>query len=259
MNLFPGIQHAVRSTKTHRGANTEVGFSPEHTPQADVLSFLSSSSAGRGSLPALLNASLPPSILWQCIYFVHVCVYKSSCVCLHMRESECVSEWMASALLLPPRWVFPSPWLLLSLAFSLLQQIIRSWEFHIKCLLSPFPSFIFSPTLFLPVLLHLYCKIKLLAWSAMHCRPPFLCVRARACPSRSAGSWTAVVSAQLTLIYARYKEGGRGLWLINRLRAGSDKSSSSTARLIVPRLEKGWRERAHKISEEEGCGQWMPC
>lgn len=141
------------------------------------------------------------------------------CVPAYERVCVCVSEWMASALLLPPRWVFPSPWLLLSLAFSLLQQIIRSWEFHIKCLLSPFPSFIFSPTLFLPVLLHLYCKIKLLAWSAMHCRPGgtlFVCVRA--CPSRSAGSWTAVVSAQLhrshSYTHVTRKGGGGYDWSI---------------------------------------------
>lgn len=185
------------------------------------------------------------------------------CVPAYERVCVCVSEWMASALLLPPRWVFPSPWLLLSLAFSLLQQIIRSWEFHIKCLLSPFPSFIFSPTLFLPVLLHLYCKIKLLAWSAMHCRPGgtlFVCVRARVHHAQRAAELLLLVHSSTDHTHIRTLQGGgRGLRLINRLRAGSDKSSSSTARLIVPRLEKGWREREHKISEEEGCGQWMPC
>lgn len=151
MNLFPGNQHAVRSTKTHRGANTEVGFSPEHTPQADVLSFLSSSSAGRGSLPALLNASLPPSILWQCIYFVHVCVCKSSCVCLHMRVSVCVcrSEWPLLSCSLPAGYSPPpdssSP--LLSLSCSKLQgagSSTLSASSPLFLLLS-FPLLYFSP------------------------------------------------------------------------------------------------------------------
>lgn len=99
------------------------------------------------SLLFCLNASIPPFLLWlhiQCEW-----VTKSVHVCVCMRVSACVRVNGLCSLLLPPCWVFPSPWLLLPLSHSKLQGVGSSplsGSFTFSAL--PLPSSYLSPVCF---------------------------------------------------------------------------------------------------------------
>lgn len=145
-SFFGGSNIQSRSASPHTGANT--GFSCEHTPQADVLPFsflLVQLAEDLLCLPFWMPLSLllfcgNSPVLCMCIFMsmrVHVC----ACMRVSVGVSGLCSPLSPLGIPLP----LTPP---LSLALS--QQITRSWGFHTECLLSSFPSFIFSLLYFSP-------------------------------------------------------------------------------------------------------------
>lgn len=112
-----------------------------------------------------LNASIPPFLLWLHIHCVWVT--KSVHVCVCMWVSACVRVNGLCSLLLPPCWVFPSPWLLLPLSHSKLQGVGSSplsGSFTFSAL--PLPSSYLSLIMFFPLLILL--SLQILTFSFVH-------------------------------------------------------------------------------------------
>ncbi len=246
--LSLGANMQVCSSKsTHRSIHSQAENTHQHTPLASV---------GWGSpLSAPLSECVSPFLSLSCgntsTACMCVCIWVSVCVCVYV----CVIVNGLCSLLLPPCWVFPSPWLLLPLSRSKLQGAGSSTLSASSTFSSlSFPSFIFSP-------LYPFClfsspsKIKLLArshnarkgWRHLLCALVCctLSMQLNCCCWRTAPEITHVHT-----LYKQERRGGEGVygWSIGRepVWTKAPRPLRDTAPLIVWQI----RERLGRMSAQ---------